>query len=162
MNSPARKYFTEAVLPCHARMYAAALAITGSPDDASDAVQTAMLRVWETVSKGMVLESPVSYCLSAVRNICFTEILRNKRLVPIDGITEEASESNRTEKAVELTEVTDALGRLSETERRAVEMSAYSGCSADQIAQALGTNAVNARQILSRGRKRLRSFFNKG
>lgn len=44
MEIAPRKYFTDNILPCNARMYAAALAITGSPEDAADAVQTAMLR----------------------------------------------------------------------------------------------------------------------
>ena len=153
MDSSARTYFTEVILPCHARMYAAALAITGSSDVARDAVQTAMMRLWETVRKGSLPESAMPYCLSAVRNICITEMAYKRRKVPIDTVAEPSTATCRAK------EVADALRMLPAKERQAVEMSAWGGCSADDIAGALGTNAVNARQLLSRGRKRLRSLF---
>lgn len=159
MDSSARTYFTEVILPCHARMYAAALAITGASDVARDAVQTAMMRIWETVRKGSLPESAMPYCLSAVRNICITEMAYKRRKVPIDTVAEPSTATCRAEKAMELKEVADALRMLPAKERQAVEMSAWGGCSADDIAGALGTNAVNARQLLSRGRKRLRSLF---
>ena len=159
MNIAPREYFTTSILPCNARMYAAALAITGSPEDAADAVQTAMLRIWEGVSKGIFPEAPMAYCLSAIRNICITETVRASRKVSLDNTKEISSGKSGVEEKLELNEVRTKLKRLPGNERKAVEMSAYSGCSADDIAEALGVTPVNARQLLSRGRRRLRSFF---
>lgn len=159
MEIAPRKYFTDNILPCNARMYAAALAITGSPEDAADAVQTATLRIWENICKGIFPEVPAAYCLSAIRNICLTESARASRKIPLDTTREIPTGDDGTEKAIELNEVTATLRRLPEKERKAVEMSAFAGCSADDIAEVLGISAANARQILSRGRRRLRSFF---
>lgn len=156
-----RKYFTDHILPCSAKMYAAALAITGSREDASDAVQTAMLKVWERVSAGIYPESPAAYCLSAIRNICITECTRTSRYVAIDETPDVAPDKNGIEEAVELNEVRASLMKLPEKERKAVEMSAYAGSSTDDITKALGVTPVNARQILSRGRRTLRSLFSK-
>ncbi len=159
MNITPRKYFTDNILPCNARMYAAALAITGSPEDAADAVQTAMLRIWENVCKGVFPKIPMAYCLSSIRNICITETMRSSRKMPLDTTREISTEKSGVEETLELNEVTATLQRLPEKERKAVEMSAYSGCSADDIAKVLGVTPANARQILSRGRRKLRSFF---
>ncbi len=142
-------------------MFAVALAITGSEDEASDAVQTAMMRIWEMLNDKQTPEYPMSYCISTVRNICINELRRNKSKVPIEDNAERASESCDAEDFVELNEVVDAVARLPHNERRAVQMSAYAGCSSQEIAKAMGISSVNARQILSRGRKRLRSYFTK-
>ena len=72
-----------------------------------------------------------------------------------------APDKNGIEEAVELNEVRASLMKLPEKERKAVEMSAYAGSSTDDIAKALGVTPVNARQILSRGRRTLRSLFSK-
>lgn len=161
MDVTPRKYFTDNILPCHARMYAAAMAIIGSPEDAADAVQTAMLRIWENICKGVFPEVPMAYCLSAIRNICITETTRLSRKVSLDATREISSEKSGVEEALELNEVTATLRCLPVKERKAVEMSAYAGSSADDIAEVLGVTPANARQILSRGRRRLRSFFTK-
>lgn len=160
MSSDLRQYFTDTILPLHGRMYIAAFAITGSVDDASDAVQTAMLRIWETLNDGSKIDRPLAYCLSTVRNICLKEINRNKNRVSIEAFSIEDS-VNPAESIMELNEVSDALSLLSESERRAVELRAYAGCSSKDIAEELGTNSINARKILSRGRKKLKSFFTK-
>lgn len=161
MATDPRKYFNDIILPCSSRMYAAALAITDSPGDAADAVQTAMLRIWDAIGNGTELQFPMSYCLSTVRNVCLSEISRGRRTVSIDNVHDTASAGSRAEDAIELQEVSEAMNRLPSNERHAIEMRAFSGCSADEIAEALGTTPTNARQILSRGRKRLRSFFEK-
>lgn len=162
MTTDPLQYFIETILPCSARMYAAALAITCSKEDASDAVQTAMLRIWEHVRVGMILEHPANYCLSVIKNICITEVVRNRKCIPIDNLMEIKSDiDSPADKAMELKDVTHAMNHLSENERRAIELNAFAGCSTEQIGLALGTNATNARKILSRGRIRLRSFFEK-
>lgn len=89
-------------------------------------------------------EVPAAYCLSAIRNICLTESARASRKIPLDTTREIPTGDGGTEKAIELNEVTATLRRLPEKERKAVEMSAFAGCSADDIAEVLGVSAVNA------------------
>lgn len=159
METEPRKYFMEAIMPCHKKMYAVAFAITASEDDASDAVQTSMLRIWEAVNCGQKFERPEAYCIKTVRNICINVLRQVKRYVSIEADSESTCQQGEADKIAELNDVKKALSLLPEHERRAVEMSAYAGCSAQDIAAALGITPVNARQILSRGRKRLRKFF---
>lgn len=159
MESAMKKYFAERFLPYTSRMYAAALAILGSQSDAEDAVQTAMLRIWENIRRGNIPDSPEAYALTAVRRICLNELSRLKRLTALDG--DFPAGSNAGENRIALGEVTELMRSLPTTERRAIELTAYGGCSSDELAAALGTSSANARQILSRGRKKLRSFFSR-
>lgn len=161
MVSTAKRYFTQTILPCHARMYAAALAITGSREDASDVVQSAMMRIWEKVKNGWNPESPMAYCLKTVRNISISEnaVRMKKTSFPLE--MQAVPDDDSSEKRTDLLMVEEMMLRLSANERQAVEMSAYGGCSSEEIATALGVSSDNARKILSRGRKRLRSMFEK-
>lgn len=155
------EYFKTTIYPCAPRMYAAAFAITRSEADAADAVQTAMLRIWEAISGGAGIDRPMSYCLTAVRNICLNELTQSGRTVSIDACTQDIPVEDNAETSVELDEVSAAMARLPDTERRALEMRAYAGLSSEDIGAAMGVSACNARQLLSRGRRRLRSFFNR-
>lgn len=163
MESTMKKYFAERFLPCTSRMYAAALAILGSQSDAEDAVQTAMLKIWENIRRGNIPDSPEAYALTAVRRICLNELSRLQRLTALDAgnLHNLPSGSNAGEEQIALGEVTELMRSLPATERRAIELTAYGGCSSDELAAALGTSSANARQILSRGRKKLRSLFSR-
>ncbi len=148
------------ILPLHGRMYAAALAITGSADDAADAVQTAMMRVWEGIADGNRPTTPAAYCIAAVRNTSLSALADSKKLVSCDnGCLPEPGIAADAEKRIELSEAVGMLNNLSYRERKAVEMNAFAGCSADEIADALDISTSNARQILSRARRHLRSLF---
>lgn len=155
MFSEKRKYFSDTVLPLQGRMYAAALAITGSADDAADAVQTTMMRVWEGIAQGSRPANPAAYCIASVRNASLTIIARRRTGIAIDGNDgiDPPSDAAADSRA-ELSDARRLMGSLPERERKAVEMNAFAGCSADEIAEALDVTAANARQILSRAHER--------
>ncbi len=158
MNSDHRKYFDSQILPCYRRMYAAALAMLGSTDDAADAVQTAMLNIWEAVADGRRFDAPVSYALSALRNVCLSAIEKRRKNVGIDTV--DAPEApDAADALANLGDATRLLGHLPERERKALVLNAFAGCDASEISATLGVSPVNARQILSRARKKLRSLF---
>lgn len=159
MSESLRKYFVETILPFSGKMFGVAAAITGSREDASDAVQTAMLRIWENICAGTIPDNPAAYCLSAVRNICITQFIRAKRVTPMDNDDETPPQRSNAEDSLSLKEVLGYLQTLPEKERQAVEMSAFAGYSSEDIAAELKVTKVNARQLLSRGRKRLRDWF---
>ena len=159
MSRDRKKYFTERILPHSAKMYGVAFAITGSREDASDAVQTAMLRIWKSISEGADPENPGAYCLTAVRNICLNEILRTQKLTALGNEENLPSANSEAEATLTLKEVTTRLRSLPEKERMAIELTAYAGCSSEDVANVLSVSPANARQILSRGRRKLRELF---
>lgn len=66
---------------------------------------------------------------------------------------------SNAEDSLSLKEVLGYLQTLPEKERQAVELTAFAGYSSEDIAAELKVTKVNARQLLSRGRKRLRDWF---
>lgn len=154
-----RKYFSENILPNSGRMFGVAVAITGSREDASDAVQTAMLRIWENICAGTVPDNPAAYCLSAIRNICITQYELSKRAAPLDKDVGAIATKGNAEDSLTLTEVIGRMHTLPDKERQAVEMSAFAGSSSEDIADALSVSTANARQLLSRGRRKLREWM---
>lgn len=136
-----------------------AVAILGSEDDAADAVQTAMMRIWNGLGKESLPENPKAYCLATLRNICLTALDNSRRYCSLEEMPQRVSDTGNVEDALGLRAVTEVMRRLPQKERRAVELSAYSGCTALEIARALDVSEANARQILCRGRRHLREFF---
>lgn len=161
MRVDAKAYFTTEILPCHARMYAAARAIMGTADDAKDAVQSAMLNVWESIRRGNRPENPLGYCMKALRNECINSLNQSRRMQDFDENIVDAVGINDGDDSMRLKDAERGLRELPENERRAVEMRAYGGCSSKEIAAALNVAEPNARKILSRGRQHLRNFFSK-
>lgn len=161
MRVDAKAYFVKEILPCHARMYAAALAILESADDAKDAVQSAMLNVWESIRRGNRPENPNGYCMKALRNVCINSLNQSRRMQYLDENIVGAVAKNEGEDNMRLKDAEICLRELPENERRAVEMRAYGGLSSKEIAAALNVAEPNARKILSRGRLHLRNFFSK-
>lgn len=161
MRDDKKIYFTQRILPCSRRMYAAALAIMGSADDASDAVQTGMLRIWENIRDGKYPENPEGYCLLTVRNICISMLDRQRRELCLESNPAVSSTENPAEMKLQLSDVALGLRELTPNERKAIEMNAWGGCRPEEIAKVLGVTESNARQILSRGRRHLRKIFSK-
>lgn len=161
MRDDKKIYFTQRILPCSRRMYAAALAIIGSSDDASDAVQTGMLRIWENIRDGKYPENPEGYCLLTIRNICISMLDRQRREQPLDDNPAVGNAENPAEMKLQLSEVELGLRALPPNERKAIELNAWGGCRPEEIAGILGVTEPNARMILSRGRRHLRKIFSK-
>lgn len=140
-------------------MYAAAMAFLKDPECAKDAVQTAMLRIYESISKGERPEYPPAYCMTVLKNTCVNTLNSQKHLTQLPDNDIEQSVDNNAEAVIYLSEVKDKLRQLPANERIAVEMRAYGGCSSQEIAALLGVTEPNARKLLSRGRMHLRNFF---
>lgn len=161
MLSARRKYFSDVILPLHGRMYAAALAVVGSEEDAADVVQTAMLQVWEVVSKGTELQYPQAYCIRTVRNIALTEVSRHKINQSGEDEALRIASAEYADSGVKVSDTMSLLESLSERERQAVKLTAFAGCSSDEVADTLGVSVENARKILCRARKHLRALLEK-
>lgn len=74
--------------------------------------------------------------------------------------TSETNDADRLESADELRLLRTLLPQLPDNQRKAVELSAFSGCSNDEIAELTGESPANVRQLLSRGRRKLKELYN--
>jgi len=153
--------FRQKVLPLQRQMYGIALRMGIPPDDAADAVQETQIRLWRRRNGIPEDEKELRlYCLTAFRNECISMLRRSKPTVELD----EAAELRGDE--AEMTEYRDTRHRievlidtLPAGQSRIIRLSGFGGLDNSEIAEATGQTENNVRQLLSRGRRRLRELI---
>jgi RNA polymerase sigma factor (sigma-70 family) len=124
-----------------------------SPDEADDAVQEALLRVWLALDAGTPIRQLDAWSFRTLYRICMDQHRwrRRARL-----LTERIRPSNeaRDLTATRLA-VWDAVDRLPERQRAVVYLRYRADLTFDQIAEVLGIRAVSARSHASRALDRL-------
>lgn len=151
----------EALVRAHYRAaYATALAVTGTPMDAEDAVQDGFIRALERLDECDPDRFP-GWLLTIVRNRAHN--LRDRERVragaPVDeGFLPSAGRTDARAERLELRAALEAaLGALSPVQREIVLLHDLEGWKHREIAEALGLSEVMARQHLFKARQRLRA-----
>ena len=132
------------------RLYRAALAILGDPQEAEDAVQDAFVRYLEKAPAD--LENSSAWLMRVLVNGCKSRLrLAWRRVGPLP----ERRRAPGPEERQELEE----LFALPPEDRVAIHLHYYEGYSTDEIAQILGCRPGTVRSRLSRARDRLRKLL---
>lgn len=134
------------------KLYRAALAILGSPQDAEDAVQDAFLRYLEKAPAR--LERPGAWLMRVLVNDCKSRLRLKWRQV-VELPEELAAQAVQEDEREELEE----LWQLPAEERTVIHLFYYEGYSTDEIAQLMGTRPGTARSRLSRARQKLKTLL---
>lgn len=156
--------FSEEILPLHAAMYRMAVAMLGSSDEAADAVQDVIVKLWINRRALGSVDSVSGYCMVAMRNECASRLTRTRPALPLEaaiGCSKGDNPESSLENRDSLAYLRRAIESMPQTQARVMQLSAFAGLSNPEIAQALGISEVNVRSLLSRGRKKLRLLFSK-
>ena len=86
--------FKVIILPYYKNMYRVAASIMRSNDEAADAVQDAMLRLWHSRDKLKNVRDLKSYCNNVARNVCINTIQRIKITSSADTIPDVMSDDD--------------------------------------------------------------------
>lgn len=133
------------------RLYRAALAILGDPQEAEDAVQDTFVRYLEKVPRE--LENPGAWLMKVLTNGCKSRLrLRWRRVIPLP---ETLPAPNSLPERLELTE----LFSLPPEERAVLHLFYYEGYSTGEIAKIVGCRPGTVRSRLSRARQRLKTLL---
>lgn len=149
--------FKRMVLP-HAALMERLLARMLGEEDARDALQDTLLRLWEHREALSAADNIRAYCLTTARNVA-TNRLRSRHFeesieeVPIVESGADADDSDDLRHAEAL------LEKLPEAQRRAIRLRSYCDMEVEEIAVRMEVSEANVRQLLSRGRRRLRELF---
>lgn len=156
--------FRERVMPLQRMMYGIALKMGIPPDDAADAVQETQVRLWR--HRSGIPEPPQEcrlYCLAALRNECLTAIRRTRPVEPLEEAGQQIADMpDETEYRDTRRRIEILIDRLPGGQRDVIRMSGFGGLENNEIAEATGLSENNIRQLLSRGRRRLREMMDKG
>ena len=164
------KEFRQKILPLQNTMYAMALKSGLLPDDAADTVQEALLRLWR--AREMLPDIPGeqrAYCLKTFRNVLLSSVTSGnylnllKKKVPIDspGVDEAASADSGEKQEETISDLEYLIDTLPDKQRIVIRLSGFAGLETEEIAQATGFTNANVRQLLSRGRRKLRELLNR-
>ena len=110
------------------------------------------------------VDNPLAYCLTIVKNMCLDRhraanlnlIDKPPEQLPIAG-DDSASRHIEQQQTTQL--LNQCLARLPAQQQQVLRMRDLAGCSMQEIENATGLTAVNARVLLSRARKSLRNQF---
>lgn len=134
------------------RLYRAALAMLGDPQEAEDAVQDAFVRFLERAPAN--LENPNAWLTRVLINGCKSRLRLVWRRV---GSLPETLSAPGPEEREELEE----LFSLPPEDRVVIHLHYYEGWSTDEIARMLGQRPGTVRARLSRARGKLRKLLEK-
>jgi len=144
----------------------AAFRIVGNVPDAKDAVQEALMKVYEHRSQYRPGDQPFrSYLMKAVINESLQLLRRRKRRhwVPLETGEERASSSASLERTLEVATILEAgLARVSDQQAEAIMAHDLAGKTLDEMAEELGTPQTTLEARRSKGLASLRRWIARG
>lgn len=156
------KEFKAYIIPYYRDMYRIAASVMKSGDEAADAVQDAMLKLWDRRDQLDEVTDLKAYCLNTIRNVCLNIISRKRH--PSDSEIPLNIESGEDVHAdIEWKDmmgcVNEALNRLPDSQKSILKLSAFGGFSNTEIAELLGLSGGNVRVLLFRARGMLKKLL---
>lgn len=155
------KEFREHVLPLQRLMYGMAVKSGLTSDESADAVQETQLRLWRR--RQSLPADPHElrlYCMAAMRNACLEAFRKRRDELDMEGAPEpmaddtDSTEYNDTRHCIE-----SLMESLPRGQCEALRLSCFAGMETTEIAEATGQTESNVRQLLSRGRKKLKELW---
>ena len=143
-------------------MFTAAIRLTADTADAQDAVQDAVVRLWQQQSKLEKATNIEAYAITAAHNAAVDIVRRRHPVASLEGIAERdpgldpsmaLDIKDRVERVMEIIE------DLPEAQRRVILMRDVDGLELEEIARDTGYSNVNVRALLSRARAKIRKHF---
>lgn len=145
-------------------MLAKCYGVLGNSDDAEDATQEAMLKLWGARDKFDDLASPQAFAVTVARN-CAVSMLRSRHIeADIDNcgvapLSPFEADDEMLESDNELT-ISTILAHLPSWQQTILRMRHIDGYEIDEIARKLACSNGNVRSTLSRARCRVKDLFN--
>jgi RNA polymerase sigma-70 factor, ECF subfamily len=127
-------------------------------EEAHDAAQEALLRLWTAIDGGTAIEQPDAWTFRTLYRICMDQHRWRRRVRALAeriGPGREPREADRTD----LIAVWSAVERLPERQRLAIYLRYRADLPFDEIAAILGIQPVSARSHVSRALDTLRQSF---
>lgn len=158
--------FKQLILPQYRKMYAAAYVILRDKDDACDAVQEIVARLWER-RRGFDQSVAVgALCAVSIRNFCIDMLRKRHGEVSLDtelnichDVTATSVADAETNYNSYLQAINRVISTMNEVQRNVLTLSLITKLTVDEIQQITGESNANIRQILSRGRRKLKEVL---
>lgn len=156
--------FKTSVLPVSNKLLRFATHMLKDADEARDAVQDVMLKLWQKRESLAEIENIEAFAMRMTRNRCL-DIIRANKLVPLDAETNRKLKEKTVDvhSKVELSESANQIKKLIEQlpdlQRTVMYLRDIEQLDYEEIAQATDLKVNAIRVNLSRARKRVRDGF---
>lgn len=154
--------FRNIVMPLHGVMYRVAFHIMGNADDACDAIQDTLEKLWIRRKTLSSVDNTKGYCIGALKNHCLTLLRQSKTVEHTDTLPDRADSTdihNRIEARDNISRLRQIINGLPELQRRVISLSIFSQCSNAEICSITGLSDQNVRANLSRARHKIKELF---
>lgn len=155
--------FMNVLAPVRGRLYRVALRLLVSTDEAEDAVQETMLRLWSKRETLKDYRSVEALAITTVRNYCLDKLklksAGNLRIVHSNYSDADPGLQRRLEDRDTMRFIEKAMESLPTDQKLIIQMRDIEQCEYDEIAAALKMSEGAIRVALSRARKTLREFI---
>ena len=157
--------FKETILPLSQKIYPVAARMLGNADDANDAVQEVMLKLWKQRKKLSKHPNIPGFVVLTARNHCLDLLKKRQiKLVP-DTIDINTSSNFNSHSEIEWKELNGIIGdliqQLPEQQAEVLAMRDLDGLEFTEIAAATGLKIEHIRVLLSRARKQISTQLKK-
>ncbi|MDR1455494.1 MAG: sigma-70 family RNA polymerase sigma factor [Tannerella sp.] len=156
--------FKTDILPLRQMLFAAARKWLQQDEDAEDATQETLLRLWNIREQLDSVASPGAFAMQTVKNICIDRLRTRKEKTSVDGCRAEAdyetphAEIERKDAVALVGQIVERLPALQQT---VIRMRDIEGYELQEIAEITGTQVSAVTVNLSRARKKVRDQFMK-
>lgn len=167
MREQTSENYERIIAPIEDQMTRIVWRITRSPDDAEEAVQDALTRIWRHWDAVCAHPNPQALALRMCINAACDQLRRKIRRRKTAAFLSRLAGSPRTapspadslSQSEQADAIFAAIAQLSHNQAAAVTMRLVQGHSYDEIAQSLGCGGATARKHVERGRRRLRELL---
>lgn len=164
--------FEQLLAPYERKLYATCLRMMGTPEDAQDALQETMLRIWRGLSTFQTRAQFSTWAYRVAANTCL-DAMRKKKLrvaTSLDALTEQgfsppensaASPEERLLARARQEAVRHALQALPSEARAALVLRDLQGESYEAVAEATGTTLGTVKSRIHRAREKMAALLMK-
>jgi RNA polymerase sigma factor (sigma-70 family) len=134
----------------------------GSRDEAEDAVQTTFLNAHRALQRGVTPDAELPWLYKIAHNVCLTRRRSARRRVRVEtpsdlGAVQDVLPAPTRDANDELLRLTDALGDMPPSQRRAILLREWQGLSYHEIADELDLSQSAVETLIFRARRTLAS-----
>ncbi len=156
--------FEKLILPMSAELYRRAFVILHNAQDAEDAVQEVLARLWHRRSELDAVENLPNYLRESVRHHCISQIRSRREEIEPEHLIETEPETGLTPlEAAELESdkqlMQELIARIPPKAGRVLNLHLYAEMKPGEIARMTGESEQNIRATLSRYRRKLVEEF---
>ncbi|MCB0453304.1 MAG: RNA polymerase sigma factor [Aequorivita sp.] len=151
--------FTVLIMPFKDRLYRLAKRILVSKDEAEDAVQEVLLKLWNGKESIENYKNPEAFAITMTKNYCLDR-LKSKQASNLKIVHSNYQTSENIEKKIEANDGVELVYKIMETlpeqQRIVLQLRDVEQFEFSEIAQMLDSNKTAIRVALSRARKTVR------